>query len=536
MYKGMRAAARATAAHGLHQRPPLFSPAEMAYNQGMKAKQHVWPALAIALASLAIFASCAARDPARTGPATEMRFGFSSEPPTLDPLSPANSADGRRILFNVFEGLVKPDSEGRLHLALAESFSMEESGRAFNFTLRENVLFHDGAPLTQADVVFSLETAVAAGLVGMDAIESVEAAGERDVRIALRQPDPDFLPNLTVGIVRAGSADRDRNAVGTGPFMIESHTIQQSMVLRRFDDHWRGAAPLERITLVFMESLNAKFLALQGGSIDGAYFTGGIAHQIDPARFDLTPIYSANVQRLAFNSAAPPFDDVRVRRALNYGIDRQEIIDMAFFGRGRRAGGPVIPGLAAYYEPALVEAYPFDPERAVALLAEAGFGGGGRLSFEITVPSNFTQHVDTAQIIVAQLARIGVDASIELVDWATWLAQVNIGRNYQATVISVDARTVSPRSFLARYRSDSASNFFNFASPDFDRVFDMAVAEADEGRRIELYREAQRIISRDAAGVYIQDILGFMAFRAGAFGGVIGYPLAAIDFAAMYGR
>ena len=121
-------------------------------------------------------------------------------------------------------------------------------------------------------------------------------------------------------------------------------------------------------------------------------------------------------------------------------------------------------------------------------------------------------------------------------DWATWLAQVNIGRNYQATVISVDARTVSPRSFLARYRSDSASNFFNFASPDFDRVFDMAVAEADEGRRIELYREAQRIISRDAAGVYIQDILGFMAFRAGAFGGVIGYPLAAIDFAAMYGR
>jgi len=491
----------------------------------------------LALASLALLAAC---DRPQAGPATELRFGFISEPATLDPLSPANTADGRSILFNVFEGLVKPDPEGRHLLALAESYSMEEMGRVYVFRLRENVLFHDGAPLTQADVIFTLETAAAAGLVGMDAIESVEAVGERDLRITLRSPDPDFLPYLTVGVVRAGSADRDRVAVGTGPFRVESHTVQQSMVLRRFEYYWQENVPsLEKVTLVFLADLNAKFLALQGGSIDGAFFTAGIAHQIDRARFDVTHVYAARVQRLVLNNAAPPLDDIRVRRALNYGIDPQGIIDLVFFGYGRRAGGPVIPGLVAYYEPSLVGAYPHDPERAIALLAEAGFGEGGergRLSLEITVPSNFTQHVDTAQVIVAQLAGIGVDASIQLVDWATWLAEVNRDRNYQVTIISVDGRTVSPRSFLDRYRSDSGSNFVNFSSADFDRVFDMAIAEADEGRRIELYREAQRILSYNAASVYIQDILGSMAFRAGAFGGVLGYPLAAIDFASMYAR
>jgi len=496
--------------------------------------------LALAAAGVALFASCAARNAESRGPANEMRFGFMSEPATLDPLSPSSTADGRRILFNVFEGLVKPDTEGRHRLALAESYSIEEMGRVYNFRLRENVLFHDGARLTSADVKFTLETAAAAGLVGMDAIESVEAIGERDVRITLRHPDPDFLPFLTVGVVRAGSAGRDGGAPGTGPFFIESYAVQQSLVLRRFEHYWQEGTPrLEKVTIVFLADLNAMFLALQGGSIDGAFFTGGIAHQIDPARFDITPVYTAMVQRLVLNNAAPPLDDLRVRRALNYGIDAQGIIDMAFFGQGRRAGGPVIPGLVEYYEPALVAAYPHSPERAIALLAEAGFGEGGargRLALEITVPSNYTQHVDTAQVIAAQLAQIGVDASIQLVDWATWLAEVNRARNYMATVISVGGRTVSPRSFLARYRSDSGSNFINFSSADFDRVFDMALAEVDDGRRVELYREAQRILSDNAASVYIQDILGSMAFRAGAFGGVLSYPLAVIDFASMYAR
>jgi len=241
------------------------------------------------------------------------------------------------------------------------------------------------------------------------------------------------------------------------------------------------------------------------------------------------------VHMLALNNAAPPFNDPRVRQAVNFGIDIQEIIDTAFYGRGAPSGSPLIPGLAVYYETSLADPYPYDPEKALALLSQAGYGEGGRiLSFEITVPSIYTMHVDTAQVIAGRLGQIGINVSIRLVDWPAWLSDVYRNRNYQATIISVDSPVVSPAGFLSRYRSDSGGNFFNFASAEFDRVFDAAVTETDENRRIDLYREAQRVISANAACVFIQDILEFRVFRAGIYGGVLAYPLVVFDLMSMY--
>jgi peptide/nickel transport system substrate-binding protein len=243
------------------------------------------------------------------------------------------------------------------------------------------------------------------------------------------------------------------------------------------------------------------------------------------------------VHLLALNNAASPLDDIRVRQAINYGIDIQGIIDTAFYGNGEPSGSPLIPGLTAYYENSLANPYPVNPEKASSLLKEAGYGEGGKkLTLEITVASIFTMHVDTAQVIADQLARIGISVSIRLVDWATWLSDVYFGRKYQATIISLDSPNVSPRSFLSRYHSGDNSNFINYSSADFDRVFDALLVEPSEDKRIALYKEAQRIISGDAASVYIQDILGFRAIRAGAFGGVLNYPLYVNDFAAMYAR
>jgi peptide/nickel transport system substrate-binding protein len=248
------------------------------------------------------------------------------------------------------------------------------------------------------------------------------------------------------------------------------------------------------------------------------------------------PGYSASVQLLALNNAAPPLNDVRVRRAINYAVDVKEIIDTAFYGNGEASGSPLIPGLRVYYDNSLKNPYPADITRAKALLAEAGYGAGKKLSLEITVPSNYTMHVDTAQVILEQLARAGIQGSIKLVDWATWLADVYRGRHYEATIISLDANNVSPRSFLARYRSSSGSNFINFKNADFDRIYGAVLSEADEEKRIALYREAQRIVSENAAGVYIQDIYNFRAFRGGAYEGVKNYPLYVTDFASITGK
>ena len=502
-----------------------------------KRKNYKIALLAFFAVVIAAFPSCSRKN---SGVATELRYGFPTEPATLDPLSSKGTADSRSILFNVFEGLVKPDTAGRLVPCLAESWTIERNGRIYIFTLREGVRFHDGSIVSPADVKFSLDTAVASGFEGLNNLDEITITGENKIRVALKSPDPEFLPYLTIGIVKAGNHDREKNIIGTGPFFIESYTIQQNLILKKFNDYWQRSLPqpvdlphLEKVTIVFFANSDALMTALRGGSIDGVNAVGSMVAQLDHRHFDIFNNYSAAVQLFALNNAAAPLDDIRVRRALNYGIDIQGIIDAAFFGVGHPSGSPIIPGLSVYYDSSL--SYPYEPETARALLAEAGFNDENRLSFEITVPSNYTMHVDTAQVIVSQLEKIGVNASIRLVDWPTWLSDVYRDRKYMATIISIDSSVVSPRNFLFRYQSEAGGNFFNYKSAEFDKIYNTILTEIDEPRRIRLYKDAQRVITQDAANVYIQDILYFRAFRGGAFGGVLNYPLYVIDFASIYG-
>jgi len=489
----------------------------------------------VLLAVMVVQTSCTGKKAGAQSTAS-LRFGYNSEPATFDPLSSSNTADGRSLLFNVFEGLVKPDTDGNLRPCIAETFTTEELGRIYNFKIRKGIRFHDGSQLSSADVKFSLDTAKAAGFIGFDAIEKIETDGDYSIKVTLLRPDPEFFPYLTVGIVKADSTDRDKNAIGTGPYIIESYAVQRELVLKKFADYWQDNVPIiEKITIVFFADSDALVRGLRSGAIDGASLTGSLAQQLSPEQFDIIPGYTAMVHLLALNNKTSPLDDIRVRQAINFGIDIQGIIDTAFYGKGEPSGSPLIPGLKSYYEKSLANPYPVDPEKARSLLKEAGYGEGGKkLSLEITVPSIYTMHVDTAQVIADQLSKIGVDVSIKLVEWAAWLSDVYFDRKYQATIISLDSPNVSPRSFLSRYRSDANNNFINYSSADFDRVFDALLIEPSEDIRIALYKEAQRIISADAASVYIQDILGFRAIRTGAFGGVLNYPLYVVDFAAMH--
>lgn len=458
----------------------------------------------------------------------ELRYGFTTEPKTLDPLNPGNTADGRSILFNVFEGLVKPDTIGRMSPCMAESWTIEQNALVYNFKIRENVRFHDGSIMTVEDIKFSLETSASMGFIGMDLIEEVKITGNNIVTVVLKTPDTEFLPYLTVGIVKKENPDREKNVIGTGPFYIESYTTQQNLVLKKFDNYWQQNLPhLDKVTIVFYENYDAMMVALRGGSIDGSNITGSMAAQLDHRNFDIFQNYSSAVQLLALNNAVPPLDNINVRRALCYGIDIKNIIDTAFFGLGVPSFSPIIPGLTSYYTAS--NEYAYNPQLAMELLDRQKF------SLEITVPSNYTMHVDTAQVIANQLEKIGVNAGIKLVDWNTWLSDVYFGRQYQATIISLDSPIVSPRSFLSRYRSGNAENFINFSNKEFDDVYDSILMEQNDTQRIRQYRTAQHIITGNAASVFIQDIYFFMAFRANAYSGVVSYPLYYVDFSTIYG-
>jgi peptide/nickel transport system substrate-binding protein len=480
---------------------------------------------------ISIFSGCSDKSIVSSN---EMRFGFTTEPASLDPLNPGNTADDRTILFNVFEGLVKPDSNGILLPCLAESWTIDNDSVEYIFKIRDDVRFHDGSILNVSDVKFTLETAMSIGFLGMENIDRVLTEGRDQLKVILKSPDPEFLPYLTVGIVKDGKTDRVKDAVGTGPFYIESYSTQRSLVLKKFDNYWhQKKANLDRVTIVFFENYDALMTALRGGGIDGAKLTGSMVAQLDYRYFDLFDSYSAAVQLLALNNAAAPFDDVRVREALNYGIDIQNIIDTAFFGMGIPSGSPIIPGLTQYYENNLD--YPYDPVKAVSLLSQAGFDGQNKkLSFEITVSSSYSMHVDTAQVIADQLEKIGVTVNIRLVDWNTWLSDVYTGRQYQATIISLDSPNVSPKGFLSRYRSDAGNNFINFRNEEFDIIYKNILIEPDESRRIDYYKNAQRVIVENAASVYIQDVSYPKVFHGGLFGGDLNYPLYVIDFASYY--
>jgi peptide/nickel transport system substrate-binding protein len=415
---------------------------------------------------------------------------------------------------------------------VASAYAIEQGGLVYRFTLRSGLRFHDGTAVTVGDVKFTLDLAIEAKYQGFNQIEKVETPDAATVLITLKAPDVEFLPYLTIGVVPANNPDREKNPIGTGPYSIESYTVQQSLVLKKNPNYWKAGFPkLDKVTVVFLADSDALLLSLRGGNIDGATVTGDLVEQLNTASYDIFHSYSNSVQLLALNNSVKPLDDIKVRQAISYGVNVAEIIETAFYGRGEPSGSPLIPGLAKYYSQELKTPYPYDVERAKALLREAGYGNG--FSLAITVPSNYTMHVDTAQVIVNQLDRIGIKASIHLVDWATWLADTYRGRKYEATIVSLDASNSSPRTFLSRYLSTGNSNFINFKNAEYDRVYNSSLTEVNEPARIALYQQAQRIVSGDAASVYIQDIFSFRVFPKGRYTNVLSYPLYVIDFASI---
>ncbi len=351
------------------------------------------------------------------------------------------------------------------------------------------------------------------------------------VKLILNQRDNDFLANLTIAIVPKDYKDQDAHPIGTGPYQFESFTRQQSVVLVKNPEYWQKGLPhLDKVTFKLESDTNALLLDLKSGSVDVASVANSAAEQLTSG-FTIEQSNSNAVQQLDLNNSFKPFGNIKVRQAISYAVDPDEIIQTATFGKGVRVGTPVIPGFKKYYEESLAKAYPKNLEKAKQLLAEAGYPDGFR--FTITVPSNYQVHVDTAQVIVNQLKQIGVTAAIHQVDWATWISKVYTGRDYEATVISVDGAVLTPASFLSRYVSTAKNNFVNYKNPEYDKLYEQAVKESDAAKRTELFKKAQQLISRDAASVYIQDIASLTALKTG-IKGFTAYPLYVFDASTLY--
>ena len=465
--------------------------------------------------------------------ANEITVGIAQDlDDSLDPHL-AVAAGTKEVMFNVFEGLMKPTSTGDLTPAIAEDYTVSEDHMTYTFTLRDGVKFHNGDTVTAEDVVYSIsrcaDTTDGTPLVeAFSIIQSVESPDERTVVITLKEPSNEFISYMTTAILPADYDQQDTSPVGTGPFRFVSRAAQDSIVLEKFQDYWGTPAYLDKVTFKIIENADSLMMSLQSGAIDlCAHLTSTQVAQLGDG-FEVEEGTMNLVQALYLNNAEKPFDDVRVRQALCYAVDKQQILDLAFDGYGSPIGSSMYPAFGKYFDQSLTNYYSCDVEKARELLTQAGYPDG--FSMTITVPSNYKPHMDTAEVLVQQLAAIGVTAAIEPIEWESWVSDVYVGRQFQSTVVGVDASNMTARALLERFTSDYGKNFINYSDPAYDQLFTQALATYDDAAQTEIYKQMERNLTENAANVYIQDLADLVAVRKG-LEGLTFYPIYVLDLA-----
>ena len=456
---------------------------------------------------------------------------------SLDPHQTV-AAGTREVLFNIFEGLVKPNSDGEMIPAVAEKYELSEDGTTYTFTLRDGVKFHNGQTVTAEDVVYSINrcAAVPEGqekplVASFSAVRSVEALDEKTVTVTIAQRDLEFISYMTAAIIPAGYADQATAPVGTGPFRFVSRTPQEKFIMERYEDYWGTPAWLDKVTYKICENADALVMNLNGSSIDlCAHLTSAQAAQLN-SNFKVLEGTMNLVQAIYLNNQAKPFDNQLVRQALCYAIDRQGIMDMVADGHGTAVGSSIYPAFTKYFLPELVDKYPHSVEKAKELLAQAGYPNG--FDMTISVPNNYQPHMDTAEVVAEQLREAGIRVTIQPVEWSTWLDTIYNGRQFQATVVGVDAANMTARAMLERFTSDYAKNFINYSSPAYDALFQQAINATDEAAQTDLYKQMETMLADTAANVYIQDLSDLVAMRQD-LGGLKFYPIYVLDLSTVY--
>ena len=251
-----------------------------------------------------------------------------------------------------------PTPEGGLIPAVAEKYEISDDQLTYTFTIRDGIKFHNGDPVTAEDVGESLARCKNGGdgifeVEAFSNIQHMETADSRSISITLGEPDSEFLSYLTAAVLPAGYDGQDTAPVGTGPFKFVSRAAQDNIVLERFDDYWGEKAYLDKVTYKIIENADSILMSLQSGAVDlFAHLTSTQVAQLGD-EFNIEEGTMNLVQAMYLNHAEKPFDDVRVRQALCYAIDRQQILDLAFDGYGSLIGSSMYPAFGKYFDDAL---------------------------------------------------------------------------------------------------------------------------------------------------------------------------------------
>jgi peptide/nickel transport system substrate-binding protein len=484
---------------------------------------------AVALGVLAVL-------PAGAGPAAAqvppdvLSVGQVAEPLSLDPHR-VTATNDFRILVNLYDGLVRfRDGTLEVEPALAESWEISDDGTVYTFRLRRGVTFHDGTPFNAQAVKFTFDRLLDEGhpyhhtgpfplAFFFRAIAETEAVDDHTVRFHLDEPYAPLLSNLAypTGLIVSPAAVRrhgeafGRNPVGTGPFRFAVWEANRQVAVERNADYWDGAPPLRGVVFRPITDNNARVNEMLSGGID---LMVEVPPQMVPV-FEETPGFvvhersGPHVWFLILNMAEPPFDSRAMRRAVNLAIDKQALVDRVLQGTATVADSPIPPAFAWAYNEAL-EPYPYDPERARALIEEAGYGDGVAVTFLVTQGgSGMLDPVAMGTAIQADLAAVGIRADIQTYEWNTYLGIVNRGLEGVAHIAEMAWMTNDPDTlpFLTlrtgAFPEEGGFNSGYYSNPEVDALLEQARRTTDRAERARLYRRVQAIVHEDAPWAFV---------------------------------
>jgi peptide/nickel transport system substrate-binding protein len=452
--------------------------------------------------------------------AQRLVIGIGSIPNTPDPHLDS-TANALPAYATIFEKLIESDGRGGFRPVLAKSWRLVDT-TTWEFTLQSGVRFHNGQSLEPGDVKFSIERVLnpatrSPWLGRISAIERVDVTGPSTFRIVTRGPFAPLLQGLTVVDILPASYFQERGPagfatapVGTGPFTFVEWLRQDRMVVRANAGYWRGRPRLDEIVFRAIPEDATRVAGLETGELDVAVLVP--PEQVERLRGRGLQLAAVNLgQGMVINlrSNVPgPIADRRVRQALNYAIDKEAIFQSILRGHGRVLNGQVVGPDAVGHNPVL-RPYPYDVARAKRLLAEAGFGGGVEVTFHGTI-GRYTKDKEIEELIVGQLAEVGVRARLEIVEGGVYI-QRHI------------ARQLGPLwtwawQYFPAMDADLPLNFFTcagvgnfFCSRDFDEVLQQSRQTMDAQRRQQLLQRAALIVREEAAVIFLVQTPGIYA-------------------------
>lgn len=438
----------------------------------------------------------ASSDTAENGTSNTVTIGLKLAPVSLDIRHQSGSAIEQVLIGNVYEGLLSRDSDNKVQPGLAKSWDISNDGTTYTFHLNENMNFSNGDKLDADDVAWSINQLKEKQYYNANQVESLDKAEAVDadtVRLTLDAPDSNLLWYLTgrPGLVfdKNATYNAKTEAVGSGPYTVESFDPASKMVLKANPKYWGSAhkPATEHVVLKFITDDNAAVNALKGGDVDVlSPVNATLAKSLDASTYTVSAADGSDKFVLAFNCTNAKLKDKRVRQAIRYAINHKEII--ASRGNVDYALGGPVPSVDPGYED-LTGLYPYNVDKAKELMKEAGYTTDKPLRLTLTYAN--TYGTELGDQLKSQLAKIGIDLKIDYVEFSTWLQNVHANGDYELSLVD----HAESHDF---YKWTTPDYYYHYDGKNVQALYAKALAATDEEESNEYLKQAAKAVSEDA--------------------------------------